>query len=281
MKVLFLIPLSYAISISNGLFFGRRQRPDWNSLKVTWSLNPFGSYSFDAMPRTVDEAAEQEFTMVSDCGEIPEINGKRFVKGGDYSLVLLYGVNGYIAGIQIGVPHNSGVIFPPVNQINHPFVRVYNRHFLTAYFTNPATICSSGRTSAQYAANGTGDSLYIQNGTDPVADYLVIPKIETVLTSTKWTRGHCFYTMGVHYWYNVKVDMSCDDFFPVFLLYNGGKLNAFGWALGTDMASPRMEHPPKNLIQTFMNPVPQCLMDATRRLSTMHIYMTNPLRNYC
>ena len=44
-------------------------------------------------------------------------------------------------------------------------------------------------------------------------------------------------------------DMSCDEFFPVFLLYNkSGNLNAFGWALQADLSSPRFEHPPHALI---------------------------------
>ena len=38
--------------------------------------------------------------------------------------------------------------------------------------------------------------------------------------------------------------MSCDDFYPAFLLYNGGKLNAFGWVTMGDFQSERYEHPP-------------------------------------
>lgn len=51
-----------------------------------------------------------------------------------------------------------------------------------------------------------------------------------------------FFT-GVHYWYAATRDMSCDNFFPVFLLYNGGVLNAFGWAFQADLSSSRFEHP--------------------------------------
>jgi charged multivesicular body protein 7 len=42
--------------------------------------------------------------------------------------------------------------------------------------------------------------------------------------------------------------MDCDNFFPVFLLYNGGVLNGFGWALAMDLKdySPRIEHPPQS-----------------------------------
>ena len=58
--------------------------------------------------------------------------------------------------------------------------------------------------------------------------------------------------------------MDCDNFFPVFLLYNGGKLNAFGWALGGDAQDPNFEHPEKPYLgvriiffftEHFFNPV--------------------------
>ena len=57
-----------------------------------------------------------------------------------------------------------------------------------------------------------------------------------------------FIQIGVHYWYNSRKDMSCDEFYPVFLLYNGGKLNAFGWAFNAALTSNRVEHPPKSSI---------------------------------
>jgi hypothetical protein len=53
---------------------------------------------------------------------------------------------------------------------------------------------------------------------------------------------------GLHYWYDLSKNMDCDNLYPVFLLYNGGVLNGFGWALGMDLKdySPRIEHPPQS-----------------------------------
>ncbi|XP_060066698.1 uncharacterized protein LOC132546979 [Ylistrum balloti] len=280
MKAILFFALCNVISVSDGFLFSRYNTPEWNSLRVTWSPFPIGPYAFTSMPRTTYDAFNEGYNKISGCEDMNSFKGNRFVKGRDYSVVLLYGVNGYIAGIQIGVPHVDGAEFPPAKQVNQTFVQVGDMYFLTAYFTNPATICSNGRTAENFAANGTGNTLYIQNGTNPVANSLEIPMNESGLASTKWTRGHCFFSMGVHYWYDVESDMPCDDFFPVFLLYNRGRLNAFGWAIGMDMTSPRMEHPPHDVIQTFMNPVPQCLLNIPR-LSTMHIYMANPLLNFC
>lgn len=54
--------------------------------------------------------------------------------------------------------------------------------------------------------------------------------------------------LGVHYWYNMTEDMSCERIFPIFLLFNGGRLNAFGFAFATNItdSEKRFEHPPQN-----------------------------------
>ena len=49
---------------------------------------------------------------------------------------------------------------------------------------------------------------------------------------------------GRHYWYDISADMDCDDFYPMFLLYNSGHLTGFGWVAQGNAASPRYEHPP-------------------------------------
>ena len=48
---------------------------------------------------------------------------------------------------------------------------------------------------------------------------------------------------GQHYWYDISANMKCENFFPVFLLYNSKKLTGFGWAMQGDVKSPRVEHP--------------------------------------
>lgn len=50
----------------------------------------------------------------------------------------------------------------------------------------------------------------------------------------------------MHYWYNISKDMSCDDTFPAFLLYNKKRLNGFGWAFNPNYKnSGKWEHPTK------------------------------------
>ena len=53
--------------------------------------------------------------------------------------------------------------------------------------------------------------------------------------------------IGTHYWHGFSRDMSCDDFYPAFLLYNNeGKLNAWGFIILENIVSSTkcLEHPP-------------------------------------
>ncbi|XP_071090553.1 uncharacterized protein [Haliotis cracherodii] len=262
---------------SQAFFFSRS--PDWDKLQVTFGINVFSSGTFSHLPRTVPAARGEGFTELSGCGATPMFAGRRFAKNGDLAVVLIFDVNGIIAGIQAGFSSNQYNGYPDDPIRNHPFVEYDHHQFVTAYFTDPGSICSRGRTSDQYSEEGTGTRLLIQNGTTP-REYITIPMTETGLRTTHWTRGKCFPWMGVHYWYDISRDMDCGRFFPVFLMYNGGKLNSFGWAFNADLTSPRYEHPPPSQFGRFLNPVPLCLSGRSR-LSTLHIYLSNPLRNFC
>ena len=55
--------------------------------------------------------------------------------------------------------------------------------------------------------------------------------------------------LGVHYWYDNRLDTDCDTFFPAFLMYNKGKLTGFGWAtVGKYDFTKRTEFPPLSAI---------------------------------
>ena len=240
---------------------------------MTWNPNVLSSYAFAHMPRLESDTHKEGFFKVSDCDGSSPFAGKRYVKNNDYAVVLLFDAAGYIAGIQLGLQKGAAGNAPSAKQINQPYVEHGNHYFLTAYFTDPRTICSTGRDQTQWDRDGTGDGLYIQNGTTPIQS-MKIPATEAEMANTRWTKGKCFYSMGMHYWYDTSLNMSCDDFFPSFILYNKGKLNAFGWAVGADMNTNRVEHPPHSVISQFMNPTPTCLLHEPY-LSTMHIYFTD------
>jgi len=149
---------------------------------------------------------------------------------------------------------------------------------VTAFFVDPAIVCKPGRTPDQYNQQGTGDRLLLQIGkTLTGSDVLNVPMQESDITATAWTLGHCFVTMGVHYWYNISLNMNCGDFRPFFILYNEDVLNAWGWAINYNDASQRYEHPALAVVGGFINPVPACFYTepSYAHQSTMHVYMTN------
>jgi len=248
---------------------------------VTWNLNPFSDYAFTPMPRTVGETAAAKFVQKDNfCGTDTTFRGIRYWTNSDPAVILLYDINGYIAGMQTSF---LKTMLPSVSPyiLGHPAVSEGDYYTLTVYFVDPSIICTTGRTAAQYAANGTGDRLIIQNGTNALTTGLTIPMVESAVDQTSWTKGFCFWTMGQHYWYNVTKAMDCDYFYPFFLLYNKQKLNAFGFAINAPLTSPRYEHPTTSEAGQFINPVPDCFSTdpSFTKLSTMHVYMIDSPRS--
>ncbi|KAL3847552.1 hypothetical protein ACJMK2_018457 [Sinanodonta woodiana] len=257
----------------------------WDNLRVTWGMDPFDPNYFVSMPRTQQDALSEGWVMKSDCNAGRHFAGRRCWKDNDPSVMILYDVNGYIAGIQIGISKDvktwSGEDYPFQQQINAPFVDDGDLYVITAYFTDPAVVSNIGRTQSDFNSHGIGEHLFIQNGTH-LNDVIMAPARESEVESTGWTKGKCFTSMGVYYWYNLHVDMPCSDLFPVFLLYNEGELSAFGWALHANVAgSQRLEHQPTSSLSAFMETVPSCL-DYPGTMTTLHIYMnTRYLLNKC
>ena len=76
----------------------------------------------------------------------------------------------------------------PANHVK-AYVRDGDYYLLTAYFTDPDTICSGKRATED---GYVGDNLYLvmQEGV------VKIPLQESELVGTKWTIGRCFAGMG-------------------------------------------------------------------------------------
>jgi len=262
--------------------------PAWDGLRITWDLNPFSKYAFTPMPRTVKDASAQGLQFVDDHCQAGSTNflGVRFRYGNDVGLTLLYDKNGYIAGVQTCIP--KGNYNPPAPMVNHPYVDDGDCWALTAYFVDPSIICTTGRTADQFAQSGTGDRLMIQNGSNPLTDSWRVPTIQTEMDKTLWHRGKCLWTMGLHYWYNVREDMSCSEWFPYFFLFNKGNLNAFGFTPPGDVSlpCPRYEHPSNFQAKSCcLEPFPQCFYEDPyyTHANTMHVYLIDSPRttNFC
>ncbi|KAK3765271.1 hypothetical protein RRG08_051892, partial [Elysia crispata] len=256
--------------------------PRWDDLRVTWGPN-FDDYFFQ-QPRTVDDAKDQGFELVgsSTCDGSGVYNGFAYAKNSSFYITLLYDINEYIAGIQLGIPKQVATdLGQPTEKLKPPFNLVHDRYVISAYFVDPSKICTKGRSSLAFHFQGTGTNLWLQNGTTPT-EVVRIPKYQSGLDGTYWVEGQCFVTMGKHYWYDVYSDSACESVFPVLLLYNGGQLNAFGWALLTDMLDANFERARTSAIGGFMKVVPKCVSNFTTRVSTMHIYLTStPYLNEC
>jgi hypothetical protein len=246
----------------------------WDSLKVTWGINPFSS--FNDMPRTVRDAIAKGWTKRSGCGGDSSSSaiGERYVLGEDESILLIFNLAGEIAGIATHVPTStvSGFNFPQGNQLKY-FDLDGDNYVIQAFFTEPSLICEPGSSS-------TFNRLIIKSQQSEFE----ASKNESTTVVAGWTRGECFWSMGQHYWRSYESQLTVDsvfgDFFPGFLLYNKGELNGFGWNLvGTEKwmgTSDRYETPNPALAGSFFSEVPAFFTEPTfppRR--SIHIFFTS------
>lgn len=260
--VIFLVAI---FSVSSAWLFSKPESPEWHKLSVT-----FGK--FNSLPISKSEAEKEGWKLTSACGAKSSFSGNRYVLNDDTAVMLLMDSKGKIAGIQAGVPTAKAL-----GPIKAPWVKEGDMYVITVYFVDPATICSGTRPKSAYI----GDRLLLQTGSS-ASQNVRIPFKEEDLAGTKWVAGQCFYLMGQHYWYNISAGMNCDDFFPMFIMYNKKRLNAFGWDLNADLTSKRYEHPTWDKLNWFFKPEtkPQCLKDA-KVLSTQHIYLDSAWNNFC
>jgi len=265
------------ISATQALFFPDLSH-DWHALKASWSINPLGG--FNKLPRWLGEN-DGQFQIKDDLCAIGKgkLVGQRWWQKKDPSLMLLFDKNGFIAGIQTALP--KAKFTPPTNLQNKNYADDGEYWTLTAYFIDPSTICGAGRTKEEYEKTGTGTGLWIQMGPNAITDSYKVPENESDIKSSKWGSGKCFYSMGQHYWYNITKDMSCNDVVPDCLLYNGGKLNAFCFAINGKYESDRYDwpHPTNEVVKKFMDPVPDCFFSdpSYKEQSTIHVYFSeNP-----
>ncbi|CAF3292316.1 unnamed protein product, partial [Rotaria sp. Silwood2] len=263
--------------------------PKWDTFKSTWGPNPLSKDYFVAQPLTVTEAKKEGFVQIS-TGCEGQFLGQRFIKDNDIALVLIYDIKGTIAGVQLALPVSMAKTqyykFDTQKMYNRATVAGNDSYVLTAYFVDPQTICTSGRDEARLKLEGSGTGLWLQNGPDPIRDSVQSPLYENTINATKWVLGSCFPSMGVHYWYENSLDNKCDQIFPVFLLYNKGKLTGFGWGLaGKYEYTKRTEAVPYGAVSKFMRIVPTCLekfFEDIGGFTAMHLYFnTAPWNLLC
>ncbi|CAF4869034.1 unnamed protein product, partial [Rotaria socialis] len=269
-----------------GFLFAAGSGPEWNTLGTTWGPNPLNRQYFAKQPLTIDEARNSGFEQIS-TGCEGKFLGQRFIQGKDIGLILIYDSKGFIAGTQMAVPVSLITTdyykYTEQKMFNRDTVAGIDAYILTAYFVDPKTICASGDSSNQRVKGSVGTGLWLQDGADPIRDSVAIPMSQKDATTTKWVQGACFPSMGVHFWYDNRLDSDCTRYFPAFLLYNKEKLTGFGWAIfGKYEFTKRTEFPPLAAISSFLKPVPTCMPDKYAEVggfTTMHMYFNTAAWN--
>jgi len=250
---------------------------DWNGLIATFDQNLSNPFAFNGLPRTVADAEAAGWEQDTSTGSCDDgssyFRGNRYTLNDDPAAMLLYGVNGYIAGMQVAIP--SGGEFPANSVHADYYYNETDKWVSTVYFIDPTKICSTGRTLQEYTDEGTGTELYLQTGQTP-SSVMTIPRDATEASeNTSYEKGFCVTAMGYHYWYDLSEGMDCKDVFPIFALYQDDTMVAFGWSFNELYSnSDRWEHPVRPLFSYFMQTVPTCF-GADGPVTTLHIYLTN------
>jgi len=154
---------------------------------------------------------------------------------------------------------------------------------ITIYFQDPANICTQ---SGNLLKDSFGESLLLKKS-DGTTENLPLDPSDLTIGAPNWVLATCFIGMGTHYWKNITRDMDCAYSYPVALMYTQGSLRTFLFNLvsltGAQESSSRWEHPPKSALGNFFFDAdePQCLLESTVGLSTMHFFVQNPIWNLC
>lgn len=272
-----------AVFVACSIFAVTAEDPAWSDLRGSFLIGK--DEGFAQFPRTIREelfSTENWASTGNDCSNGGKFSGNQYVKNNDYSVGLLYDVNGVIAGIQMLIPHD--VVLSENNTLKYGEVPMYanatynNEEYfvLTAYFVDPSTICSTGRSDDALTTGGTGSGLWIQNGDSVLEVPQTRPEGEDAV-STGWTQNNCFPAMGYHNFYkmNEYEPQECTKMQPIFGLYNRDlELHGFGFITPGTIINPRFEQPPATAIKLILGNTPQCVLDIEEKIgvSSLHVY---------
>jgi len=257
----------------------------WEKLSTT-----FGVYR--STPMTEAEAIQAGWNKVSSCADGGKFAGNRYIEPFGHSFLIIYDEAGYIAGTQT-MARTLYIDADLVDFSAHPayqldFLGDWEAYFATAYFVDPAIICSGGRTAEEFEIQGVGDRLAIQVGETAEMVY-TIPMTESEVDTEMWFVHKCLAGMGRHIiGYNYQPDQDCDSVMPVQILYHQGELSGFVWQhqadLPQDPNTAYWEKPSKLALTAIVTDPPQCLLDHISEpgLSTLHHYfLNNPWNAIC
>jgi len=254
---------------------------NWYSFQVHWT--PLVFDGFVSQPRTAAEAEAAGWQLVSnDCSEGASFPGVRYapVKDNGPDMVVIYDVNGFIAGMHSVVlkKYSSGNWQSDSTWYRTETIFGEEAYLTTAYFVSPEIICT-GRTQAEFDVDGTGNILLFQNG--PTSqDVIQAPPDLDSTAGTPWYRHFCFVNMGRHYFQlNYDTNAPCDSssLVPIQLVYSGGVLNGFVWQHVARLPGDLWEEVNGLAISQIIDRPPDCFYDlaVSPGITTMHTYLRN------
>jgi len=261
---------------------------DWTDFRVKYDLNPIGH--FNRMPLLESGAVTLGWAPINvdDCTNGGQYFGFRYIMPGDNSLVLMYDVQGVIAGLQMLLPHseilgpNNTFRFDQVSHFNNATFDDNEYFVLTAYMVDPEIICTTGRDESELITVGTGEGVWIQDGPS-VGNYLQIPDLREEALTSGWSNNNCFGGMGTHSWYRMEdyEATNCNEQVPVFGLWSrSNELQGFGFSVPGTTVNPHFENPPSLAVSIIAgSPAPPCLVESNDLIgsTTMHVYfIDNP-----
>jgi charged multivesicular body protein 7 len=271
------------------VFVALTNAAQWTDLRVQYDINPVGH--FRRKPKLEREAVElgwRPVTPTGDCSNGGQYNGFRYIEPEEDSLVLIFDVNGVIAGMQMLLAHsailseNNTFQYSDVPHFNNATFEGAEYFVLTAYFVNPSIICTSGRNESDLITVGTGEGVWVQEGPTPTT-FLEIPMLREEALLTGWSDNNCLGGMGTHSWYRMEdyATTNCTVQTPVFGMWNRQmELQGFGFSAVGLTAKSNFENPPTAAVRLITGaPAPECLFEMSDLvgLTTMHVYfIDNP-----
>ena len=265
---------------------------NWPHLRLHFPRVPGLDEGYRPHPLTAAEADAAGWELIGECGDGRGFEGFRYVEDPFDSdkddAVLIYDVNGYLAGVQSVVPEENtfeDFYFPfstnPYYVLDvHPS-GVGSAYYNTAYFVPVDIICTSGRTQEQFEEEGAGSVVLLQSGPDAG----IVTEMPLTDAGMKdgggpggiWYEHYCVNGMGKHWiTFDYKETQPCEEFVPWQILYDmDGNLNGV-IAQHVAIDSGDLFEPITTFgLTSIVDTPPQCIRDAVFApgLSSIHMWL--------
>jgi len=255
-------------------------------------------YWLNKVPLTQDQAQKENWSSLStECTNGGKFNGFRFTPPVAPSIAALYDSAGVVIGFQAfydsdkvenGSSHKDcktkGLFTNTYDFKSQPMIQLETINgveykVLTAYFADPATICSSTRDSSKVATDGYANELYFQNGPTP-SDLIKVPATRPEASAEGWTDNACLPLNGYHnFWHTEEWDNTqCNNVRPSWIFYDADKkLSGFGFTIPGCDDSPRFQHPPGAIVKQVSGSKCAEQVANTVKFSNINVYFVDPL----